>query len=113
LENQLSKVDVAEARAAAAQALGNIPFKVGDIGDTMKSVQDIIDKRLSEAEGKARAASDMTNMEEVTAKEGERKALEQAALGDFLASQGIAVEKPEEAMSQATPVPEQKEIGPS
>ena len=48
----------------------------------------------------------MVDLEAVTEKENERKALEQVALAEFLASQGI----------QATPAAEQpattKEIGP-
>jgi hypothetical protein len=58
--------------------------------------------------GKARVAKDMVDMAAVQEKENERKALEQVALAEFLASQGI----------QATPAAEQpspaavKEIGP-
>ena len=39
LERQLSQVKVKEAQAEAAAALGNVAFKVGDLGDTMKTVE--------------------------------------------------------------------------
>ena len=92
----------------AAAALSNVAFKVGDLGDTMKTVQEILDKRYEVSAGKARVARDMVDMEKVEEKENERKALEQVALAEFLATQGI----------QATPAAETqtpnaaKEIGP-
>jgi phage shock protein A len=89
LEKQLSHVQVQEAQAEAAAALGSAAFKVGDLGDTMKTVEDILAKRYEVSAGKARVAKDMVNMDTVIEKENERKALEQAALADFLASQGI------------------------
>lgn len=106
LEKQLSQVKIKEAQAEAAGALSNVAFKVGDLGDTMKSVDEILQKRYETAAGKARVAKDLVDMDTVQEKEKERQALEQAALAEFLASQGI----------QATTAPAspaaQKEIGP-
>jgi phage shock protein A len=107
LEKQLSQVKIKEAQAEAASALSSVAFKVGDLGDTMKTVEEILQKRYEVSAGKARVAKDMVDMEAVQEKENERKALEQVALAEFLASQGI----------QATPSAEQtpatvKEIGP-
>jgi len=81
---------------------------VGDLGDTMKTVEDVLSKRYEESAGKARVAKDMVDMDTVTEKENERKALEQVALAEFLASQGIQ-STPE--AGQTTPVAS-KEIGP-
>jgi len=106
LEKQLSQVKIKEAQAEAATALSNVAFKVGDLGDTMKTVEDILQKRYQTSAGKARVAKDMVDMAHVEEKENERKALEQVALAEFLASQGV----------QATPSIETpaaaKEIGP-
>ena len=107
LEKQLSQVKIKEAQAEAAGALSSVAFKVGDLGDTMKTVEELLQKRYEVSAGKARVAKDMVDMEAVQEKETERKALEQVALAEFLASQGI----------QATPAAEQtpatlKEIGP-
>jgi len=108
LEKQLSQVKIKEAQAEAASALSNVAFKVGDLGDTMKTVEEVLQKRYEVSAGKARLAKDMVDLEAVAEKENERKALEQVALAEFLASQGI----------QATPAAEQqapaaaKEIGP-
>jgi hypothetical protein len=58
--------------------------------------------------GKARVAKDMVNMAEIQEKEGERKALEQNALAEFLASQGV--QAPASATGTAAT---EKQIGPT
>jgi phage shock protein A len=107
LEKQLSQVKVKEAQAEAASALSSVAFKVGDLGDTMKTVEEVLQKRYEVSAGKARLAKDMVDMEAVTEKENERKALEQVALAEFLASQGIQAAAPEQQAPAAV-----KEIGP-
>jgi len=108
METQISQVKIKEAQAEAASALGHATFKVGDLGDTMKTVEEILNKRYEFSAGKARVAKDMVDMTMVQEKENERKALEQAALAEFLASQGIqAAPATSEAPAAA------KEIGPS
>src|ERR1044071_5560243 len=59
LERQLSMVKVKEAQAEAAGALSNVAFKVGDLGDTMKTVEDVLNKRYEQSAGKAPPAKDM------------------------------------------------------
>ena len=107
LEKQLSQVKIKEAQAEAATALSSVAFKVGDLGDTMKTVEEVLQKRYEASAGKARVARDMVDMAAVQEKESERKALEQAALAEFLASQGIQATP---ASSVATPAA--REMGP-
>jgi len=109
LEKQLSQVKIKEAQAEAASALGNVAFKVGDMGDTMKTVEEVLQKRYEESAGKARVAKDMVDMDKVREKEGEQKALEQVALAEFLASQGIQAEPTGSTES----APAEKSMGPS
>jgi phage shock protein A len=106
LEKQLSQVKIKEAQAEAATALSSVAFKVGDLGDTMRTVEEVLQKRYEVSAGKARVARDMVDMTSVQEKESERKALEQTALAEFLASQGI------QATSTAAPAPAIKEMGP-
>jgi phage shock protein A len=106
LEKQISQVKIKEAQAEAAAALGSAAFKVGDLGDTMKTVEEILAKRYEVSAGKARVAKDLVDIEAVQEKENERRALEQAALAEFLASQGIQTPAP------AGTVAAEKEIGP-
>ena len=108
LDKQLSQVKIKEAQAEAAAALSSVAFKVGDLGDTMKRVDEILQKRYEVSAGKARLAKDMVDMEQIEEKENERKALEQVALAEFLASQGIQATP---ASGQQTPAAT-KEIGP-
>jgi phage shock protein A len=108
LEKQLSQVKIKEAQAEAASALSSVAFKVGDLGDTMKRVDEVLQKRYEVSAGKARLAKDMVDMETVQEKENERKALEQVALAEFLATQGI---QSTPAAGESTPVAS-KEIGP-
>ena len=108
LEKQLSQVKIKEAQAEAASALSSVAFKVGDLGDTMKRVDEVLQKRYEVSAGKARVARDLVDIDTVQEKENERKALEQVALAEFLASQGIASTP---AAGEATTVPA-KEIGP-
>jgi phage shock protein A len=108
VEKQISQVKIKEAQAEAAAALSNVAFNVGDLGDTMKTVDEILQKRYEVSAGKARLAKDMVDIGKVEEKENERKALEQVALAEFLASQGIQA-KP--AAESAGPTAA-KEIGP-
>jgi phage shock protein A len=108
LEKQLSQVKIKEAQAEASAALSSVAFKVGDLGDTMKTVDEILQKRYEVSAGKARLAKDMVDMETITEKENERKALEQVALAEFLASQGIQATPAATAQAPAAA----KEIGP-
>jgi phage shock protein A len=108
LEKQLSQVKIKEAQAEAASALSSVAFKVGDLGDTMKRAEEVLQKRYETSAGKARVAKDMVDMETVQEKENERKALEQVALAEFLASQGIQTAT-EPGQTAAVPA---KEIGP-
>ena len=108
LDKQLSQVKIKEAQAEAASALGNVAFKVGDMADTMKTVEEVLAKRYETSAGKARVAKDIVDMDRLKEKETERKALEQVALAEFLASQGIqATSSP-----AAAPTVVNKEIGP-
>ena len=107
-EKQLSQVKIKEAQAEAAAALSNVAFKVGDLGDTMKTVDEVLQKRYEVSAGKARLARDMVDIGKVQEKENERKALEQVALAEFLATQGIQATPAAEGAAPATT----KEIGP-
>ena len=106
LDKQLSQVKIKEAQAEAATALSSVAFKVGDLGDTMRTVEEVLQKRYEVSAGKARVARDMVDMTAVQEKESERKALEQAALAEFLASQGM------QATPTAASEPTIKEMGP-
>src|SRR5678815_3702759 len=101
------RVKIKEAQAEAAAALSSVAFKVGDLGDSMKTVEEVLTKRYERSAGKARVAADLVDIDKIQEKEAERKALEQAALAEFLAAQGIQSPASTESPAAA------KEIGPS
>jgi phage shock protein A len=107
LQKQLSQVKIKEAQAEAAAALSSVAFHVGDLGDSMKTVEEVLAKRYEKSAGKARVAADLVDMNKIQEKEAERKALEQSALAEFLASQGIQSAPAAESPAAA------KEIGPT
>src|SRR4026208_723629 len=107
LQKQLSQVKIKEAQAEAAAALSSVAFKVGDLGDSMKTVEEVLTKRYERSAGKAGVAADLVDMGKIQEKEAERKALEQSALAEFLASQGIQSPASTESPTAA------KEIGPA
>ncbi len=109
LEKQMSQVKIKEAQAEAAGALSSVAFKVGDLGDTMKTVEEVLQKRYETSAGKARLAKDLVDIDLVSEKENERKNLESAALAEFLAGQGIAAP----ATAAASSEPQVKQIGPA
>jgi phage shock protein A len=94
LESQLSQVKVKEAQAEAASAMSN--------------VAEVLNKRYEVSAGKARLAKDMVDTGALREKEAESKALEQNALAEFLASQGISTAP---ATSEAPPAA--KDFGPA
>ncbi|MBN2143407.1 MAG: PspA/IM30 family protein [Candidatus Aureabacteria bacterium] len=109
LERQLGQVKLKEAQAEAAAALGGIAFKTGDAGDTLKNAQDVLEKRYEKASGKMRVTQDLSSASDLgKGMELERKALEEQALAEFLANQGLQIQKPK--AGEIPPV--QKEIGP-
>ena len=69
-------------------------------------------KSDDEAAGKARVAKDIVDMDAVNEKENERRALEQGALAEFLASKGIAAAAPGGAQAAPVAAPAAKDMGP-
>jgi phage shock protein A len=108
LQSKMSQTQIAEAQAEAGSALQNVSFSAADIGDTMKSVEEGLDKRYEKAAGKARLITDLGNSTDVVAKESEQKALDKAALAKFLAKKSGGVP------ATATPAPvAEKQMGPA
>ena len=86
----------------------SVELVFGTTTSTEQTVEDILEKRYEVSAGKARVARDMVDIAKVEEKENERKALEQVALAEFLADQGIQATPAAESQSPAAA----KEIGP-
>jgi phage shock protein A len=93
LKTKLNQAKINEALAAASAATANISFKVGDMGDSLGRVDEILTERASRADGRIRATTDLVNAQntELQLKEEEQRALADQALAEFMATQGLAV----------------------
>ena len=94
LQRQLSQVQVQEAQAEAAAALADVAFKVGDLGDTMKTVEEILARRYELSAGQARLARDFSAPSGALETPQERQALNRATLSEYLASRDAASTSP-------------------
>jgi phage shock protein A len=117
LKSKLNQAKINEALASATAASANMSFKVGDLGDTIGRIDEVVTERAAKAEGKIRATSDLVNAQgaEIQVKEEEQKALADQALAEFMASQGMAVPGAKEAAAPAAAPPSDagKTMGPA
>ena len=118
LKSQLNQAKINEAIAAATAATANMSFKIGDLGDQLGRVDEILSERVSKAEGKIRATNDLVNASkgELEIKEAEQRALADQALAEFMGVQGLAIpgaKEAEKAEKTAAPPDAAKTMGPA
>jgi phage shock protein A len=118
LKTKLNQAKINEALASATAASANMSFKVGDIGDSLGRVDEIVTERAAKAEGKIRATSDLVNAQgaEVQIKEEEQKALADQALAEFMAAQGMPLPAASKETAAPAPAPQAdagKTMGPA
>ena len=97
LERKLDRAQVKEAQAEAVSGLSGVSFSIADLGDTLKGVEDLLEKKLETSAGKLRLVRDLAAGDGLEEAEGERRVIEQQALADFKAQRGLP--------SEATPRP--------
>ncbi|MBI3099079.1 MAG: PspA/IM30 family protein [Planctomycetes bacterium] len=120
LKTKLNQAKINEALAAATSASANMSFKIGDLGDSLGRVDEILTDRVAKAEGKVRATGDLVAAQsvELGMKEEEQKALADQALAEFMASQGLSlpgakVAEGAGAATDAPPADAGKQMGPA
>src|SRR5436189_40979 len=86
---KLAQYNQALVQLAAAAALNGVTFRAGDTGDSLRNIQEILDRRYERAAGKARVTADLIDSGHIAEQETERKALEQQALAGFLTERGL------------------------
>lgn len=92
LKYALSDLKIKTATAELAEMASGMISTIGGSGDTLDRLHGMVEEEREKAAGKARVARDSLDMSGVQLKEGEQKALEDQALADFAASEGIALE---------------------
>ena len=92
LRFSLDDLKIKKATAELTQMASGMVTQIGGAGDTLERLQKIVEEERELASGKARVARDSLDTSDLHLKETEQKALEEQALADFAASEGIALQ---------------------
>jgi phage shock protein A len=88
----INDVKVKKAMADLNEMASGMINEIGGSGDTLNRLEEMIEEERTEAAGRARVARDNLDTSEIGAMAEEQEALEDLALADFAASEGIALE---------------------
>ncbi|MGI9240998.1 MAG: PspA/IM30 family protein [Verrucomicrobiales bacterium] len=88
----INDVKVKKAMADLNEMASGMINEIGGSGDTLNRLEEIIEDERTEAAGRARVAKDNLDTSEITAMADEQSALEDLALADFAAAEGLALE---------------------
>lgn len=100
LKRGINEAKIAQATAELNEMASGMINEIGTAGDTLNRLEEIVREDKEKAAGRARVAKDSIDMSGIAAKAGEQAALEDMALADFAAAEGIALDKP---VSTASP----------
>jgi phage shock protein A len=110
LKYAIDDMRIKKATAELTELATGMITHIGGSGDTMDRLHQVVEEERTKAAGRARVARDSLDLSEVNVKEAEQKALADAALAEFAAQAGIALEPP----TPAAAAPAVKEaIGPT
>ena len=114
LKHSLGDLKIKKATAELAEMASGMIGSIGGSGDTLDRLHGMVEEERERAAGRARVAVDSIDTHEVDLKETEQNALQEQALADFAAKEGIALEQKAPAAGAAAPAPEPapKSMGP-
>ena len=96
----LNDVKVKKAMAELHEMASGMVSEIGGSGDTLDRLHNIVEEERTEAAGRSRVAKDSIDTTEIKAMEAEQGALEDMALADFAAAEGLTVD--EEPVSEGS-----------
>jgi hypothetical protein len=111
----LDDLKIKKATAELTQMASGMITQIGGSGDTLQRLQSMVEEERQRAAGAARVARDTLDTSGVALKEAEHKALEEQALADFAAAEGISLSgktppsKADEGTKTMGPVPQANE----
>jgi hypothetical protein len=79
---------------------------IGGSGDSLNRLEEIVEEERTRAAGRNRVARDSMDLTEINMKESEQEALQDMALAEFAADQGIVLESSDKATSTEAPATE-------
>jgi phage shock protein A len=89
LRFSLDDLKIKKATAELTQMASGMITQIGGSGDTLERLRSMVEEERQRAAGAARVARDTLDTGGVALKEAEHKALEEQALADFAAAEGI------------------------
>jgi len=105
----LDDLKIKRATAELTQMASGMITEIGGAGDTLDRLQRMVEEERQKAAGKARVARDTLDTTGISLKESEQKALEEQALADFAANEGLALDPNQTPKTTETPP---KSMGP-
>jgi phage shock protein A len=91
LRFSLDDLKIKKATAELKQMASGMITQIGGSGDTLQRLQSMVEEERERAAGAARVARDTLDTSAVALNEAEHKALEEQALADFAAAEGISL----------------------
>ena len=92
LRRGIDDMKIQSAMAELNEMAAGMVNEIGGSGDTLSRLQDMVEEERARARGKARVARDSIDTTELGAMEREQSALEEQALADFAAKEGLIME---------------------
>ncbi len=108
LKYSLSDLKIKKATAELTEMASGMISEIGGAGDTLGRLHDMVEEEREKASGRARVAKDSLDTSGVVMKETEQRALEEQALADFAAKEGITLEGTTAPVTESAP----KSMGP-
>ncbi len=94
LKRGINEAKIAQATAELNEMASGMINEIGTAGDTLNRLEEIVREDKEKAAGRARVAKDSIDMSGIAVKAGEQAAMQDMALADFAAAEGIALDKP-------------------
>lgn len=92
LKRGINEAKIAQATAELNEMAAGMVNEIGTAGETLNRLEEIVREEKEKASGRARVARDSVDLSEIQAKAGEQMALQELALADFAAAEGITLE---------------------
>ncbi|MDB6149976.1 MAG: hypothetical protein JWQ44_1424 [Chthoniobacter sp.] len=108
----LSDLKIKKATAELAEMASGMISKIGGSGDTLDRLHGMVEEERAKAAGKARVSRDFLDTTGVHVKEAEQRALEDQALADFAAAEGLALSPTTTEENAPAPAAATKSMGP-
>jgi phage shock protein A len=106
----LDDLKIKKATAELTEMATGMISQIGGAGETLDRLHKMVEEEQERAAGRARVARDSLDTGEIALKEAEQKALEEQALADFAAAEGISLDQQTPSSQQASAEP--KSMGP-